>query len=488
MIPLVGYAPDLDNTLPGILTNCSAFIPGLKGMESAPSAQSGQLPALASAARGAAVLRKLDNSTRFIAGTTTHLYEAATTSWTDVVRVSGNYSLGSDTLWRFAQYSDQTLAAAKSEILQVSSSGAFDDAAADAPKAAIVEIANGFVMLFDVNDQGAVFDSADRPHGWWAARSTTTWTPSVANEAYTGSLTSTAGKIRAARVFGSAVIVYKDRSMYQGIYAGQSGWDFTLIPGEIGAMSQEVVVNVGTERNPVHIFMGFEDFYIFDGSRPTPIGTPLQKTVFTELNKQYSYTSRALHDRVNKRVFFYYPVGSSVQPDRCVVYNYKTNQWGRDDRTIEAAVEFIGAGLTYNDLGSVYATYNDLPDLTYDSSFWTAGYPTPAIFNSSHVVQTLDGPVGMSTMTTGDYGLDEQLSLLSRVQPQFLSRPSSASMTNYYRDNLGDALTTDQTVTMDSKGRFDVYRTANWHRALFNFTGTTVIPGLRADMQVDGLE
>ena len=492
MIPFLGYAPDLPSTTPGILTNCTSLVPSLKGMKGAPSPQNTLLPVLAAACRGASVGRKLDNTTRFFAGTATKLYEAGTSSWTDRTRAAGgDYNLGSDNRWRFAQLGDTSIAVAKSDILQSSASGAFANAAANAPKAAVVEVANGFTFLFDVNDQGAIFDSADRPHGWWAARTLTTWTPSVANEAYTGSLTSTPGKIRAGRRFGQSIIAYKDRSMYLGNYIGESGWEFTLIPGEAGAVSQEVVIDVGTSENPMHIFMGFDDFYRFDGSRPVPIGSPLKETVFGELNKGFSYGCQALHDRINSRIYFYYPVGSSINPDKCVVYNYKTNQWGRDDRTVEAIVEYINAGITYDDLGTYYSTYQDLPNASYDAAFWSAGYPSAAIFNTLHRVQTIDGVSLASTMITGDYGSDEMISLLSRVQPQFLTKPTAATMTNYYRDNLGDSLSSDTAVSMDSKGRFDVYnggRSANWHRASFSFTGDVEMPGIRADLQEDGLE
>lgn len=489
MVPLLGYAPDLDSTTPGVLPNCAALIPSLKGMVGAPSPQNTALPALASACRNASVLRKLDDSTRFFAGTASKLYEAGASSWTDVTRASGgDYSVPNDGSWSFAQFGEQSLAINKADILQVTSTGAFADAASDAPKASIVATANNFILLFDVDDQGTVFDGADRPNGWWAARTSTTWTPSIANESYTGDLKSTPGKIRAGKRFGQAVIAYKDRSMYQGIYIGQSGWDFQLIPGEAGAMSQSVVVDVGTADNPIHLFMGFEDFYQFDGSRPVSIGTPLTKTVFGELNKSFSYGAKALHDRVNKRVYFYYPTSASATPDKCVVYNYKTGKWGRDDRSIEAAVEYITAGLSYDDLGTSYATYGDLPSLSYDSSFFTSGYPSPAVFNTAHVVQTLDGESATSSLTTWDAGADEVVSLLSRLQPKFLTKPSSATGTNYYRSNLGDSLTADQMVTMDAKGRFDFLRSANWHRAVLSFIGNVEMAGLRADIQEDGDE
>lgn len=488
MVPFVGYAPDLDSRTPGILTDCSHLVPSLKGMKGAPSPQTRLLPALAAACRGANTLRKIDDTTRLFAGTTTNLYESGSTSWTERTRASGDYNLGSSDRWRFAQRGDSSYAVAKSEILQVSTSTTFDNVAADAPKAAIVEVVNGFVMLFNVNDQGTIFDSADRANGWWAARTDSTWTPSVANEAFTGDLTSTPGKITGGKRFGQAVIAYKDRSMYVGIYVGQSGWEFTLIPGEAGALTHEAVVDVGTDDNPIHLFMGYDDFYRYDGSRPLSIGNPVKETVFGELNRAFVHACMTLHDKRNSRVYFYYPSGSAITPDRCVVYNYKTDKWGRDDRTVEAVVEFVSPGVTYEGLGALYSTYDDFPDLSYDTAFFSAGYPTPAIFNTSHVIQTLDGNTDTSTMTTGDYGSDEFFSLLSRVQPAFLTRPSSGTMTNYYRNNLGDALTQDQSVSMDSKGRFDVLRSAQWHRAAFTFSGNVEMPGIRAEIQEDGVE
>src|SRR5687768_18078271 len=95
MIPLIGYAPDLPSFTPGVITNCSGMVPSLKGMKGAPSPQNTTLEVLASACKGAMVLRKLDNSTRFIAGTLTALYEASTSTWTDRTRVTGGaYALG----------------------------------------------------------------------------------------------------------------------------------------------------------------------------------------------------------------------------------------------------------------------------------------------------------------------------------------------------------------------------------------------------------
>jgi hypothetical protein len=489
LIPLIGYSPDLPSFTPGAVTNCSGMVPSLKGMKGAASPQNTTLPVLDAACKGAMAVRKLDNSTRLFAGTTTKIYEASGSVWTDRTRLAGgNYALGTESRWRFAMLGDTAIASAKTDILQSSSSGAFANVSADAPKAAAVAVVNGFVILIDVVDQNGIYDSLERPHGWWAARSLSTWTPSIANEAYTGSLTSSPGKNTAIKRFGQSAVIFKDRSLYLLSYIGQVGWEANLIPGEAGALSQEVVVDIGTPESPVLLFMGQEDFYYYDGSRPVPIPNDLRRTIFGEINKDLAYVSMALHDRKERNVYFFYPVGSSGNPDKCVVFNYKTKQWGRDDRTVEAVLEFIQPGITYDELGDHYATYEDFPPSSYDTAFWSTGFPSPAIFNTLHRVQTLDGPSTTSALILGDQGSDEFASLFSRAQPLFTVKPESATMKNYYRDSLGDDLTLDQTVLMDDKGRFDVLRSANWHRTHYEFTGDVEFGAVRLDMKQDGLE
>lgn len=481
-VKLLGYAPDADPTIPGVIVDCGAWVPSFKGYEAAPSPQASTITsALAAACKGAGVLRKLDETTRFFAGSATKLYESSGSGWTDRTRaVGGDYALASDHRWRFAQFGDVSLAVAKSDILQSSTTGAFANVGASIPKASIVETVGQFVFLADVNDQGALAGYGDSPDRWWccAKGDHTIWAPSTSTEATSGRLTSSPGKIRAMRRFGERVVAYKHRSMFIGEYRGAPQvWNFIELPGQVGAACQEVVVNIGSPEEPKHIFMGFDDFYEFDGSRVRPIGENwVKENVFTNLNKSYAEQAIALHDVMNSRVYFFYPIAASVFPDKCVVYNYKTGKWGRDDRQIQAAAEYISSGLTYDGLGTSFSTYNDLPSLSYNSSFWTSAFPIPAIFNTSNQLRTLDGTPGTSTYTTGDIGDENVWSMVYRVRPRFLTSPSTGSMVNYYRENLGDSLSTGATTSLSS-GKFDVMREARWHRFQFDFTGSVELPG-----------
>lgn len=484
---LVGYAPDANQTVDGVVTDCAAFVPTEKGYQAAPSAENAGLDTLAAACYGAAVGVKLDSSFRVLAGTATKLYELSGTSWTDRTRsVGGDYGLGNDDYWRFAQFGDVSLAVNKQDVLQASTSGAFADVSG-APQADIVETVGNQVFLFNTNE-GTYGDS---PNRWWcsALRDHTDWSPSIETQSATNELVSTGGRITAGKRFGNQIVAYKERAMYIGTYVGAPLiWDFQEIAGDAGVSSNEAVVNIGTSDNPVHIFMGKDDFWRFDGARPVPIGAPLRKTVYEELDAQYAYRIRSLHDRVNQRVYFYYPSASGGGTlDKCVVYHYRQNKWGRDDRTIEAAFEYVAGGITYDTLDSVSSTYDGFDsELTFDSPFWTSGNEAPSVVSSS-IVYTLTGTPNNSSFTLNDMGDDTNYLLLSRVKPVWLVKPATASMTNYYKDNEGDVLVEDITTSM-TDSRFDVLRSARQHRLKFNLTGAYTLNDINVFLQQDGDE
>ena len=470
------YSPDTDPTIGGTLTNVMSLVPSLKGYKGAPNAVSANIAALPAQVQGAMSLTKLDGTTRFIAGTAAKLYEASSV-WTDVSR-AGAYGLASDARWSFAQFSDTSLAVNKADLLQFSNSGAFADVPL-APKAAYVEVSNNFVFLANTNE--AIYgDSPDRII-WGALNSYTDFVASITTQAGSTRLNSRPGAIKGLKRFANGIVVYKDTSMYLGNYVGAPNlWNFQDVPGEIGAVSHNAIVSIGTPEDPRHIFMGRYDFYQFDGSRPTPIGSPLKETVFNSLNQSYIGLSYALHDQFNSRVYFYYCSGGAALPDSCVVYNYKTGKWGRDDQVVECAAEYVNPSLTYGGFGTLYATYNDAPSVSYGSSIFASSTPTPAIFKNDHILYTLNGASVSSSLTTGDIGNETNFTLVRRIKPQFITAPSTATLTNFYRNSLGETLTQDVTTSMNNF-RFDFLRSARWHKATITFNGDVELNSLVPD-------
>lgn len=488
MTPLKGFTPDVDPSTPGAVLDCVNMIPTLKGLAGAPSLMDSGYAALSEASKGAALCVKLDGSNRSFVGTSTKVWEAVSGSWTDRTRsVGGAYSASSDDVrWRFAQFGDTSLAIQKGDFLQYSSSGAF--ANVTAPKAACIETVAGFVMLANCNDTGAGLSTAygDQPNRWWCSgyNDYTSWNPSVTTQATSGLLVDSPGAITGLKRLGSDVVAYKARSMYMGRYVGAPVvWQWNLIPGEVGCASQEAVVSIGA----AHLFVGYEDFYLFDGTRPVPIGAPVREWFFSNLNKPYRYRISALHDLQNSRVWWFFPSTSSSTgaPDQAIVYNYKTETWGRASYGIESAVDFVSGGITYANVGNYWSSYAGLPSLSYDSPFWSASNQIMTVFQSDHKPWYLTGTSTASSLTTGDVGDDYQYSTLQQVRLRYQQAPSWAQMTNYYRHISGASLTQDATTT-ETAGRFDVLRSSRWHRLDFDFTGAVEVIGMTLEAINDG--
>lgn len=492
-VPLIGWVPDADATAPGVILDCTALIPSVRGMKGAPAAISSGVSALGAAALGAALVVDLAGTSYSFAGTTTGLYKAGSSSWSDVTRSSGGaYSASSDTRWRFAQFGNTTLATQKADVVQFSNSGAtFANVVLSVtkfpPKSSLIESSQGFVILADCDDTGAGLGTSygNSPNRWWCSAQFdySDWTPAASTQCTTGLLTDSPGKITGLKRLGSEIVAYKDTSLYRGFYSKDAAvWTFAMVPGEAGTASHESIVDIGD----AHLFVGKSDFYRFDGSRPVAIGDGIREWFFGQLNASYAYKIVSLHDKPSGNVYWFYPSGSSSSLNACVVYNYKTGKWGKADRSIETAITYSSGGLAYSGLDTY--TYATLPAVSYDSPFWGGGGgQTLAIINTSHVLQFLTGTADSSSLTTSDFGNDGSYSVMRRVRPRYLVAPSAATLVPYYRDTAGATLSALATVTQSS-GKFDYLKSARWHRMTINFTGAVELTGLDVDVAPDGLE
>jgi hypothetical protein len=480
VIPLIGFAPDMDPATPGVITDCSQLIPYESGMKAAPSAvaPNGVGP-LAAACAGAAVLSDLTSVRRIIAGTAAKLYEYNGTVWTDISR-AGSYTGGADSRWSFAQFGNSALAANGVDTLQRSTGAAFANIAG-APIAEIVMSVAGFALLLNFND-GTV-----TPDGWFcsALYDETNWTPSVTTQATKGRLVSAEGALTAGKRLGNYPVAYKNKAIYLGQYVGAPvvfQWD-QIIGGDAGCAGKDALVDVGG----VHFFVNDENFWAFDGTRPMPIATnQVRKWWLDESDPTYRYRTIAAHDKQNNLIWFYYcSKGSGGVVDSAIVYHLITKQWGRANRTIEAALNYTSPGVTINGLDAYSATIDGLPNAPFDSQFWLAGGRSLAIFDSSHQLRQMVGVAEDSTLTTGDFGDLEQVSMLRSIRPQFTRAPTSATASFQVQFVKGDAITQGGTSTLVD-GRFTATQRARWHRARFAFTGETSVTGYQPELVRNG--
>lgn len=475
MIPLIGFAPDLDPATPGVLTDCTMTIPYESGMRSAPAAVSPGVSALAAACIGSAITNNLSDSRRFFAGTATKIYEWDGTTWNDRSR-GASYSAGSDDRWVFVPYGNSVLAASPTCVIQRSTGAAFADVAT-APQAKHLVSVLGFAIAFNTNT------SSDQ----WACSALndeTSWTPSIATQATTGRLIGGAGPLTAARRFGDDVVAYKARSVFVGRYAGSPVvWDFRQLSNDVGCVGQEAIADTMIG----HIFVGEDNVYLFDGTTPRPLENTaaLRNWLFRDMNPSYRYKTIVAWDKASNTVTIYYCSTASITIDSAVVYHVLTKQWGRANRTIQAAVNYSAASLTYAG-GLGITTYDSGPAISFDSAFWISGSSIPAVFNTSNTVQTLSGVTASSSFTTGDMGDESGYTFCDNVRMRYAQVPTTSSATGFTRDEEGGALTTQQTSSK-LDGRYNMRQRGRFHRFQVDLTGDWKGQAVRADMRPAGV-
>jgi hypothetical protein len=479
---MLSYAPDLDPTTPDVLTACDGYVPTIRSYKPMPS-QVEKTDALGGECRGLYLGVKLDNTTRLFAGQATSIQQLDAASWTN----RGTYTTHSDK-WQFAQFGNVSLACRLDQKVQASTTGSFSDIAA-APKAKVIATSNSFVMVGNYDDGVNVV-----PDGWFCSGfyDHTNWTPAIATQCANGRLFDTPGEITAIHRLGDDLVFFKKDSCYHARYVGPPiVWEFRLVSPSSGCFSQDCVCNIGNAL----IWASEFDFWYYDGaSPPRSIGDGIRNMWSHAVFPAYRNKTIAHHDINNFTVFFWYVSfqnPGAAKLDKFVCYNYRSNRWGAGSMIIEDVMRY-DFGITYGDIAaSGVGSYDDHAGGTdtYDVALWgDSKAPKLTVINDSHKLATVDGTPGVSSMTTGDIGEVDQVTLLRRVTPKLLSTPDSATLTYYGREHVDDEAIADGSTLMDSRRRFDFFNTARWHRVKLETTGPCEITGFKPDFVPQGVE
>jgi hypothetical protein len=489
MQQLLGFVPDLPKTTPGAIVECGSLVPSVAGMDGAPTAIDvdgvGVLP---TTCRGGAIGESTAGVRRLFAGTQTKLYNYLTAAWDDVSR-AGSYTGSTDSRWSFAQFGDYTIAANGIDAMQQASTGDFTDIAG-APVAKIVISAANFVLAFNTIDG----TYGTRPDAWWCSGifDHTTWAPSLSTQANTGRLVASGGQINAALPFGEQVVAYKSRAMWLGSYVGGAAvWQWQQVQGDVGCVGPEAIC----DANGVHVFVGEDNIWAFDGVRPRPIAEGSVRQWFIDnCSPNYRYRTIVQYEKRNNRVWIFFPSQSSDtgRPDRTLVYHMVSGKWGRADMAIDAAVAFLEPTITINGLDAVAATIEELPMISFDSAYWISGAQSLAVFNAANQMQTLTGPPSSSSFTLCDIGDDYQVTHLDRFTLRFNFAPDplvSGNISTFGGDvrMVSGGATTAGSAGNLNDGSFRPRQTGRWHVMTFNVYGETSIVGYDYSLKPAGL-
>lgn len=474
MDKIIGFAPDVDPSSPGVLLDCSNLIPDGQGMRPAPSATNVGIDALPDAVRGALAAIKTDGGRVSVVATTTRLYTASGTGWADISGTGAPFTLGMDERWALKQFGDSTLASCISVGMRISNGGAFA-AIASAPKAKILVALKGFVMAFNTSD--TTYGVA--PDRWWCSAylNASDWTPNVSTQCTTGRLVESGGEITAAERLGDNVVVYKGRSTFIGRYTGPAEvWNFTQVDSDVGCVGMRAVCDTGK----VHYFIGLDDIYAFDGVQVSPIGRGVVRDWYVgHRDPRQMHKSIAFWDAQNQLAWFFFPgsVGNG-DVDTCLVFHPATGRWGRSDQHVQEIVRYSTPAATYDGGTPLISTFNAGPSISFDSPFWTASQELMSGFDASNRLIVFSGEAGNSSFTTGDYGDEDQLTWCHRLSLRLKRSPDSATATGYTKDDGGGEVVQASTAIRDD-GAFDLRQRGRWHRFKVDAVGEYLLIGVR---------
>lgn len=433
--PIIGFAPDMPQDTPGVITSSSAILPTLRGVGSGVDVSpiSGTI---AFQSCGGAMLANIaaSGSRKFI-GTPSKLWELSVAAAIDV---SGSaYSATQSDPWSFAQIGSISLAINPFNTLQASTGAlsAFADVSG-APKGGIVVVAGkpnaAFVMIFDYDDGTRTKDGIF----WSGISDYTAWTPSIATQCGKVRLLDINGPITAAIPYRDGVICWKANAMYQGTYVGAPDlWAWRRISSDIGCIAKNACV----EANERIYFADANGVWMFDGSYPAPV--PGAMTQWWANNVSQSQNrARLTWDKHYGQIW----VGIGNFPlETYLVYNTQSQRW-----TYYGLAKNTGSNLAVSEL--------------FDMSHAVIAAPSDPL-TTTQFGKTLRSGTPPASLTLAATGKTYGMTTFRSIRPQFEVGPSDAatgwvSGTLYHGPSLRNVTSQSDAMTFTAPGKLECTR------------------------------
>jgi hypothetical protein len=474
MYELKTFAPDVNPLTPGVCLSVDGAYPSEGGGFAPVPTGRAMSSAMGAACLGCFTFRDLDSSFRTIGGTSTGLYElsVADLSWTDVSNTSG-YTVSNR--WRYAAWGNWVLAANIDEVVQVqkTSGAAFTDLT-EAPNAKYITASQNFVIIGNVNDTGTPYENRIQ---WSAIGDAEDWTPSTTTQAGYYDLVDTPGEITGLVKMGDYIVVFKESAIYLGSYVGTPVvWSFTKVGSFFGTLACDAIIE--TERGI--FYPSNDDFYVYDGTTPQPIGVGIRKWFLDTVDRTYIYNMVGHYDGTRKIIFWHFPTdGSGGDCNDCLIYDINTSRWGRKSGfEVEAVLTHWNAVIVYDTIEDFWATYDDITTpITYDDGIWSETSFGAGYIGSDHILYRLNGTPASATLKTHYQGNPMSHLEVYTVWPYFGTEPSTCVVYPLKKTTLGAAASTGSASTL-ANGKADSISNARYIGMELLISGTWEIYGL----------
>jgi hypothetical protein len=473
MPKLLGFAPDLDAATPGAITAATNILPTLRGVVGSPSAVDMGQPPIDYASKGCATVALLDGSTRTFVGGYSYLLELTSEGF---VLAGTGFATDVGARFMFTNFGNAVLASNGVDKIVQSTGGNFTSITS-APAAKIIESVGLQVLAFDCDDGTDAL-----PDQWWASAlgDHTDWTPSITTQSANGRFLDTPGGVTAAKRIGDGIVAYKRKAMYYGQYVGgEVIWAWSQVSTDVGCVGRDAVVNAGG----VHVLIGSDDIWMFDGTRPQSIGSSIKRWFFADADAANLYKTQGRFDRQSGNVWFFYPSRrSNGALDSVIVFNLATGQWGRVLQTVTDTMAYVSVGTPYNaDTG----TFDSDPGMAFDSPGLRGAVDQLVIIGTDTKLYSMTGICQASSLTAWSMGDDDRYSTLKMVRPRFNREPTTTAVTHSHKSGNGIDWATGRTAALYDH-KCDFLSSDRHHKLRLDTTGDFEMTDLTVEIVPNG--
>lgn len=224
---------------------------------------------------------------------------------------------------------------------------------------------------------GAITDTVYAPQNvaWSDAGKVNEW---LSGTAGVQSLFNTDGEIWSLTPLADQLAVYAENSIHLMSYVGADAiYVFQKVLSDTRLVSSHAIVNLG----PFHVFMGQDNFQLFDGSRTTiPVADAIHVTYRDELYTSKRHRASAFLDRAKKRAYFTVPVNEERIKHYVLEYDLNSilnSRWAVDvynDATITMGFYISNTSVKWNSVSEAGKTWAEDADV-WSSASGSVGFP-----------------------------------------------------------------------------------------------------------------
>ena len=253
------------------------------------------------------------------------------------------------TSWDFEEWGNWCVATNGKDAMQIwKGSGNFVALGGTPPTTAeIILKVKEYLLAINTDMGGTAYE-------WCDTDNVEDWVPVDSNRAGNNVIRDLDSDIIAGVRLGKAVAAYTLNQMAIISYISEPrifGHDKAL--EGIGAVSKYSVVSVGD----LNYGLCFDGFFMTDGQTFEWIAEDeILETFMAEVNWNHSTKINAFHDARHSEIRWYYPTGTADEPDKGIVYNYKSKNWSFLDhgRTASSAKKIFSYPFSADTDGEIY--------------------------------------------------------------------------------------------------------------------------------------